>query len=822
MMNDKNSSIDPSELSDGHVQSIRKNDPQIAPAAADPQCPEEMRVMRQQLFDELGQQIRNLRVPILIAALFLFCTKFIPLWLFLILLFLTGEALLPYLPEPTRLRIRKHLQEFQSNHGLDPRLLKNLREGIRAMKPFLMTALFFAAAPVAVVWMTGHYVRRMFARERKESVRASGSVVLKQNVRSENDEETNFFHSRAFSVTIIAIVGLGMPVAVIMLLYSSLGIENVLNQTLERPYYNSQAAEVAPPAPIYDTGMTPIKGRRIQFWQDKRRFRFADGPIEKVKLYEPDGDKTIDLEHFAVYAYLMSLGWCLSVLFMRAWMTFPFNFGSTEYDFEVDEDGLRKHPIKGWFAELIWYCWPSFSPCFLSWKDVKQVSYTEGGFGRLSPLPASLFTKESLVYKCLNRIAMATDACVDRIGRSEYISFDCAASQNGYSILPLNINLWELSSDDKARLFYAIRTYAPDLHIGETVQEKLIGSKILNEARYTQLWFDMLTSEQERKRHSSLNPNDTLCGGKYTVVQKIGSGGQAAVFLVRNQCGEELALKEFILTSADTFGALLESATDFENESSILSRLNHPSVVKFVDIFAEDKRAYIVLEHVKGTTLRRQVVDEGPMSEKDAVDCALKMCDVLGYLHSQSPPVVHRDFTPENLILQNDGTLKVVDFSVASRTGPHKSGDCVGKHSYTPPEQFRSQASPQSDIYALGATLYFLVTGSDPKPITMSDPRCQNKNVSNKLAHIVMKATALDLNERYESISWLRLELEEMHNSFGTRDFHPGLAEVGEGHVESPINCDHSESKGLVLKFPKRKAKSLAVSKSKARLKHRR
>lgn len=752
------------------------------------------KILWEQLLEEMESQLRRLRIPMIVFALFLFCMQYIPIWLFLLCLFFAGDALYPYMPASLRNQIDNLLKFVRSKTGCDNKFLKNLREAARALKPFLMTALFFAAAPVAVVWMTVHYISRLFRGRvpEKAVTRSVGAVVFNQNISKEKDEETSFYSSRAFALTLIAIVGLGMPVAVILLLYSTLGIGQILADTEQRPYVRSHV----PPKPVAAPRKDPYERKAPVV----RRGMLTSSRVYLNKYYyEPDGTKPVGLEHFAVYAYLMSLGWCLSVLFMRAWFTFPLNFASTEYDIEIDSDGVRKNAIKGWFAEFLFYCWPGFTPSFYSWDEIKRVDYIQGGFGRLSPLPASIFSKQSIVYKCLNRLAIGTDALVDRIGRSEYISFDCNVDQSS-AATRISINLWELSSDDKARLFYSIRTHAPELYIAPVIQEKLIGSEVLKEARYTEIWFGLLTSEQERKRQDSLSAGDTLRAGKYTVKEKIGAGGQASVFLVSTNDGEELVLKEFILTSADTFGAIVESATDFENESSILSRLDHPSVVKFVDIFAEDKRAYIVLEHVAGTNLRREIIESGPLSEKETVERALDLCDILAYLHDQTPPVVHRDFTPENLIKQKDGSMKVVDFSVASRTGPHKSGDCVGKHSYTPPEQFRSQACPQSDIYALGATLHFLLTGIDPKPITMSDPRNLNPNISEGLASIIMKCTALDLGDRYESVHWLRLDLEEIRPTFEEKT-------VERDSVSSEIASERlpDSDAGVVLKMPKKK-----------------
>jgi serine/threonine protein kinase len=558
-----------------------------------------------------------------------------------------------------------------------------------------------------------------------------------------------------------------------------------------------------------------------------KRFVMSEGDLPIVAHDFPEPSST-SLQHFAMYAYLMSLSWAVSIIFMRAYFLFPLNFASTEYDIRLDSRGVKRGHVHGWFAELIWYCWPEFMPRSFSWNEVKRVDYIQAGVGRLSPLPATIFSKRSVVYQVLNKLAGATDGLVDKIGRSEYISFDHNIDSSS-AASRINIRLWELSSDDKVRLFYALKTYAPDLFIPPIVQEKLIGSSVMKESRYTDLWFNMLTSTQVSLRAGGLSKGDTLRDGSYTIVEKLGSGGQASAFLAKTNEGELIVLKEFILNSAETFGALVESATDFENESSILSRLDHPRVVKFKDIFSQDRRAYIVLEFVEGVTLRQMVEASGPVGERPAVELALEMCNILAYLHGQAPPVVHRDFTPENLISQIDGGLKIVDFSVASRTGPARSGDCVGKHSYTPPEQFRSQASTQSDIYALGATLFFLLTGHDPKPISVSDPRSINSELSETIATIVSKATALDLGDRYDSVEWLRLDLEDALRRFDSvgeklrcsetdlLDSERSLSHVSDASVTSEL--ESAKPGAVVIKLGSRNRVKVSAKKSKTRAK---
>src|SRR5581483_12186920 len=107
----------------------------------------------------------------------------------------------------------------------------------------------------------------------------------------------------------------------------------------------------------------------------------------------------------------------------------------------------------------------------------------------------------------------------------------------------------------------------------------------------------------------------------------------------------------------------------------------------------------------------------GQFTQTRVLELATQMCDILAHLHGQSPPVLHRDFTPENLILDVDGNLRLIDFNVAQQMESTATRTVVGKHSYIPPEQFRGKATTQSDIYAMGASIFYLLTGTEPEPI---------------------------------------------------------------------------------------------------------
>jgi serine/threonine-protein kinase len=187
--------------------------------------------------------------------------------------------------------------------------------------------------------------------------------------------------------------------------------------------------------------------------------------------------------------------------------------------------------------------------------------------------------------------------------------------------------------------------------------------------------------------------------------------------------------------------------------------LQHPQVVKLFDFFVEDHRGYLVLERITGRSLSQLVAREGPRPEVDVVELARQMCNILEYLHGLTPPLVHRDFTPDNLIFDDDEILKLIDFNVACAQNYTTTATVVGKRAYLPPEQFRGKPCTQSDIYAFGGTLYYLLTGEEPEPITTSHPILSRRDVSEELDHLVARATNPDLKLRYFDVTAIRHDL---------------------------------------------------------------
>jgi tRNA A-37 threonylcarbamoyl transferase component Bud32 len=395
------------------------------------------------------------------------------------------------------------------------------------------------------------------------------------------------------------------------------------------------------------------------------------------------------------------------------------------------------------------------------WDEVKCIR-SATHCPKLYPLPKTTMPDIPFIQDVLNRLALAIDSLSARTNDEEFLLI---RSQT-YGGNEIKIRLSELSAEERAQLFYALRKWAPENVISEEVQEQMIGSSVLQAPRYTQMWFELLTRDSQVKHAGALKPGTELRDVELKVVSRLASGGQANVYLATKSDGSEVVLKEFILSTSDAVGSLIESAAEFETETSLLSQVQHSHIVKMLDYFAENRRLYIVLEKVEGESLRQRIKRTGtPMSETEVVDVAQQLCQVLQYLHSQEPPIVHRDVTPDNIMFSDSKQIKLIDFSLAAAKKSHKTSSTMGKHCYAPPEQFREEACPQSDLYAVGATMYYLLTGEDPKPITSSDLLEKSPQANARLAEIIKRATAFDLADRTQSAEWMEFELKSILDS---------------------------------------------------------
>lgn len=285
----------------------------------------------------------------------------------------------------------------------------------------------------------------------------------------------------------------------------------------------------------------------------------------------------------------------------------------------------------------------------------------------------------------------------------------------------------------------------------------------------------------DREAHG-LQPG-TMLAGRYHILRIIHRGGMSMVYLAEDTVqNREVAIKELRLPAGASEEERREAKTWFARESYLLSTLQHPLIPRFYSVFVEEDRSYIVQEYVDGENLEQVVARQGPFTEDTVVRCATALCDLLTYLHDRAEPIIFRDLKPANILLRAaDGALVVVDFGIARPYQVDQVGTVVGTPGYAPPEQYQGLATPQSDVYALGATLHRLLTGYDPEhgaPFNFPPVRTLNPAVSLPCAALIERAVALDPRDRFADAA-------DMNAALGRVRLRPfisrGVARAGHG-----------------------------------------
>lgn len=330
------------------------------------------------------------------------------------------------------------------------------------------------------------------------------------------------------------------------------------------------------------------------------------------------------------------------------------------------------------------------------------------------------------------------------------------------------IDLTFLKPSEIEQLILGIETFAPaDLakHELEPLKAEIAQQLKINGIKsYTNLWTEELSYRYSATTFIPLAPGKTLMNGELRVVRQLGFGGLSAVYLVQKAKKDLFVLKESALP-ADVADDLRAKASEhFERESCILARLDHRQIANVYDHFVEEGRHYLLLEYVHGEDLRQLVQNKGPLPETQVWELAAEIARIIEYLHLQTPPILHRDITPENLVLNDAGKITLIDFGAANNFLQTATGTLVGKHCYIAPEQFRGKATLKSDYFSFGGTIHYLLTGNDPVPLSSSSPMQQNPALSTEIDSLVQSLTQMDSNKRPANIAEI-LNLIEQRNT---------------------------------------------------------
>ncbi|WP_310426953.1 FHA domain-containing serine/threonine-protein kinase [Chamaesiphon sp. VAR_48_metabat_135_sub] len=211
----------------------------------------------------------------------------------------------------------------------------------------------------------------------------------------------------------------------------------------------------------------------------------------------------------------------------------------------------------------------------------------------------------------------------------------------------------------------------------------------------------------------------------YQILKTLGQGGMGTTYLAWDKA-KLLVLKEM---NADM--ATIPKAQElFAREAKILQSLHHPGIPEYYDFFVADGRKYLAMELIHGQDLDVYVMDRGKIELAQAIEWMIQLCEILGYIHQQQPPLIHRDIKPANILVRTiDRRIFLLDFGAVKEIGT-LGGTKIGAPDYMAPEQNNGQPCTQSDLYSIGPTLIFLLTGRNPAEFIEFRPDGYHFNVS--------------------------------------------------------------------------------------------
>ena len=252
----------------------------------------------------------------------------------------------------------------------------------------------------------------------------------------------------------------------------------------------------------------------------------------------------------------------------------------------------------------------------------------------------------------------------------------------------------------------------------------------------------------------------TVLDKRYEIKSLIKTGGMGSIYqAIDKRFNNKCAVKEMALENIKKDAAYMTAR--FQKEAKLLRTLHHPGLPRVIDYFIEQGNYYLVMDFVEGQDLEELLDRYGDpgLPEKKIAKWAMDILDILNYLHSQNPPVIYRDMKPSNIMIKTrDAKAMLVDFGIArSLLENLESLTMTGTPHYAPPEQFKGQCVPQSDLFSLGATIHHLLSGKIPAPCIFKPLRQINPKVSASMEALINKALELKIPDRFENADDMKM-----------------------------------------------------------------
>ncbi len=277
-----------------------------------------------------------------------------------------------------------------------------------------------------------------------------------------------------------------------------------------------------------------------------------------------------------------------------------------------------------------------------------------------------------------------------------------------------------------------------------------------------------LDNESGLTINQQLKPGTSLAN-RYLIENVIAVGGMGVVYCARDlhfrNVVKLVAVKEMINQARDE-SVRSTIVRNFEREANLLATMEHPAIPRIYDYFSHNERSYLIMDLIDGETLEMLLNDsQDKLTIESIIGWAVELCDVLHFLHTHKPePIIFRDMKPANVMINQRDHVVLIDFGIAKHFQSGQKGTMIGTEGYSPPEQYRGEATHLADIYSLGATLHHLLTKRDPRlepPFSFGErpARKINPEVSMELETVIISALQYNPEDRFPSAKAMKRAL---------------------------------------------------------------